>query len=111
MNINSECRTLAMVSLYTLPDPGMLQQSCNTLLVCKYQGDTALKVIDAQLVLSVVVMPPLPLTTTEVLCNMDGKYDNLFYVGDKPGLETMHYAGADEDMAGEPEQNVDDDKN
>jgi len=45
----------------------------------------------------------------EVSCNVDGKYDNLFYVGNKPGLETMHYAGADEDMGGE-EQNVDDDK-
>ena len=45
----------------------------------------------------------------EVSCNVDGKYDNLFYVGDKTGLETMHYAGADEDMGGE-EQNVDDDE-
>ena len=98
-----------MVSLYTMPDPGMLQQSYNTLLVCKYQGDTALKVIDAWSVLSVVAMPPFPLTATEVSCNVDGKYDNLFYVGNKPGLETMHYAGADEDMGGE-EQNVDDDK-
>jgi len=99
-----------MVSLYTVPDPGMLQQSCNTLLVCKYQGDAALKVIDAQSVLSVVAMPPLPLTATEISRNMDGKYDNLHYVGDKPGLETMHYAGADEDMGGEEEQNVDDDE-
>jgi hypothetical protein len=96
-----------MVSLYTMPYPGMLQQSYNTLLVCKYQGDAALKVIDAQSVLSVVAMPPLPLTTTEVSCNVDGKYDNLFYVGNKPGLETMHYAGADKDMGGE-EQNDDD---
>ena len=108
MNIDSECHTLAMVSLYTTPDPGMLQQSYNTLLVCKYQGDAALKVIDARSVLSVVAMPPLPLTATEISCNVDGKYDNLFYVGDKPGLETMHYAGADEDMGGE--QNVDDDE-
>jgi hypothetical protein len=99
-----------MVSLYTVPDPGMLQQSYNTLLVCKYQGDAALKVIDAQSVLSVVAMPPLPLTAAEVLCNTDGKYDNLFYVGDKPGLETMHYAGADEDMGGEQEEDVDDDE-
>ena len=109
MNIDSECHTLAIVLLYTMPDPGMLQQSYNTLVVCKYQGDAALKVIDAQSVLSVVVMPPLPLTATEVSCNVDGKYDNLFYVGNKPGLETMHYAGADEDMEGE-EQNVDDDE-
>lgn len=81
MNINLECRTLAMVLLYTMPDPGMLKQSYNTLLVCKHQDDTALKVIDARSVLSVVAMLPLPLTTTEVSCNVDGKYDNLFYVG------------------------------
>jgi len=55
-------------------------------------------------------MPPLPLTAAEISHNMDGKYDNLHYVGDKPGLETMHYAGADEDMGGEEEQNVDDDE-
>jgi len=34
MNVNLECRTLAMVSLYTEPNPGMLQDSYNTLLVC-----------------------------------------------------------------------------
>ena len=93
-----------------MPYPSLLQQSCNTLLGCRYQGDAALKVIDAQSVLSVVAMPPLPLTAAKILHNMDGKYDNLHYVGDKPGLETMHYAGTDKDMGGEEEQNVDDDE-
>lgn len=103
MEINSKCHTLATVSLYTAPDPGMLQESHNTLLVCRYEGDAALVVVDAKSILSVVAMPPLPLTIAEISSNTDGKFDNLFYVCDKPGLETMHYAGADEDMGGEAE--------
>jgi hypothetical protein len=99
-----------MVSLYTAPDPGMLQDSYNTLLLCRYQGEAALKVIDVQSILSVVAMPPLPLTAAEISCNGDGKFDNLFYVCDKPGLETMHYAGADEDIGDEAAQNDDDDE-
>jgi hypothetical protein len=109
MNINSECRTLTLVLLYSAPDTGMRQESCNRLLVCWYQGDAAFQVVDAKSILSVVAMPPLPLTAAEILCNGNGKFDNLFYVCDKPGLEMMHYAGADEDMGGEPEQNVDND--
>ena len=91
-----------------------MSYTCNGLAVHHSQswhaGNAALKVIGTQSVLSVVAMPPLPLTAAEISCNMDGKYDNLHYVGDKPGLETMHYAGADEDMGGEQEQDVDDDK-
>lgn len=75
--------------------------SSKSLYVCRYSGDEALKVIDAKSILSVVSMPPFPLKPEEAgEENADEKYKNLFYLGEKPGLDIMHYTGQDE-VAGE----------
>jgi hypothetical protein len=72
--------------------------------VCRYHGEQALRVIDVRSIVSVVTMPPFPLKPEEIANNADGKYDNLYFVGHKIGLEVLHDAGAVEEMEGGAEQ-------
>ncbi|EJF56381.1 hypothetical protein DICSQDRAFT_17386, partial [Dichomitus squalens LYAD-421 SS1] len=52
--------TLAMVSVFTPPDPAILRESYGVLKACRYQGETSREVIDAKGIASVVAMVPLP---------------------------------------------------
>ncbi|KAH9074395.1 hypothetical protein EDB83DRAFT_2203920, partial [Lactarius deliciosus] len=51
-------RALALVSLYSLPDPTLLRISLKTLWSCEYLGDGALKFVDVRAIQSVVAMIP-----------------------------------------------------
>ena len=51
-------RPVALISLYSAPDPNLLETSSGTLLVCKYQGDNSLVLVEAQAIKSVVAMVP-----------------------------------------------------
>ncbi|EJF56245.1 hypothetical protein DICSQDRAFT_71883 [Dichomitus squalens LYAD-421 SS1] len=52
--------TLAMLSVYTPPDPAIQHETYGVLKACRYQGDASREVIDAKEITSVVAMIPLP---------------------------------------------------
>ncbi|KAF7322171.1 hypothetical protein MKEN_00741300 [Mycena kentingensis (nom. inval.)] len=51
-------KAFALISVYSAPDVHLLEQSYNTLWVCKYRGDDALKIIEVKSIRSVIVMVP-----------------------------------------------------
>ncbi|KAH9008896.1 hypothetical protein EDB84DRAFT_1280885 [Lactarius hengduanensis] len=71
---------LALVSLYSQPDPSLLRLSMNTLWSCVYLGDRALKFVDVKAIQSVVAMiPHRP--------SIDGRSaEDHFFLVEKPGL-------------------------
>ncbi|KAI9433273.1 hypothetical protein H4582DRAFT_1766398, partial [Lactarius indigo] len=73
-------RALALVSLYSLPDPTLCMTSMKTLWSCKYLGDAALKFVDVKAIQSVVAMiPHSPL--------IDGRpAEERHFLVEKPGL-------------------------
>ena len=97
---------LALVSLYSKPDPTILHHSVNTLWSCKYQGDSesALKFIDVKTIQSVVSMVPHKLA-------IPGQQpEERFFLVEKPGLDVAIIAGiedSEEDFPGD-EGGVDD---
>ncbi|KAM6491217.1 hypothetical protein JOM56_013456, partial [Amanita muscaria] len=57
-HICQEVRALAMVSLYSLPDPTLEKDSSGTLSVCRSLGKSSIMVIDATTIELVVGMIP-----------------------------------------------------
>ncbi|KAI0070682.1 hypothetical protein K474DRAFT_1713123 [Panus rudis PR-1116 ss-1] len=98
----AEVHNVAMVSLFSDYDEALFKESYNTLLVCRYQGDSALQVIDAQQIAAVVAMMPLPLTTEELSQGQEADFACRFYVAEKPGLDVA-YMGGMEDVDNETE--------
>ena len=93
---------LALVSLYSAPDPYLLCLSMNTLCSCSYLGDGALKFINAKTIKSVVAMiPHSP--------SIDGQPpEDWFFLVEKPGLDVALMSGSVEDMLGEDNDATDD---
>jgi hypothetical protein len=58
MCINNQLKTLAVLSLYSVPDQILQERSSDTLLVCKYGGDLSLAVIEVKKIVGVVAMVP-----------------------------------------------------
>lgn len=81
-----------MVSLYSAPNKELLEASHQTLYACEHYRLTILRVVDVKCIIAVVAMPPLPRTAEEVAAH---KYENHFYLGEKPGMDTMHYTEID----------------
>jgi hypothetical protein len=74
---------VALVSLYSAPDPTLLKISSDTLLVCHYHADDSLVLVDAQAIKSVVAMIPF------MEKSKDGhprRHDGRLFVVEKPGL-------------------------
>ena len=100
LHVNDTIKTLALVSVWSPPHLALLQESYHTLWYCTHQGDDAIKVIDTTTIESVVSMIPqkmdLPASPSvdffSALVPHEGSY-----VGEKPGLDMAHMAGADED--------------
>ena len=88
--VNNKERVLALVSIYSPTRPDIFKESHNTLWICTYQGDRALRVVDVKAITSVVAMPPLP-----------GHSDGTVFVVEKPGLDVAHMGGRDEVLADE----------
>jgi len=85
--VGDNIKTLALVSTYSGPQLDLLRQSHNTLWACRYQGVHGLQVIEVTHIHSVVAMVPLP-------------HDNdLFFVGEKLGLEVAMLGGFEEELA------------
>jgi hypothetical protein len=76
-----ETRGYALVSLYSPPNLYLLEYSSGALIVCRYQGERALVLIDAKSILSVVAMVPFQYL-------VDG-LDNYYYMIEKIGLDVV----------------------
>jgi hypothetical protein len=95
---------LALVSLYSRPDPTLLRVSVNTLWSCEYQGDSALKFVEVKCIQAVVAMIP----HTPVIEGQEAR--ERFFLVEKPGLDVAMMAGTEEAMTGDGvgiESNVD----
>ena len=49
---------VTLISLYSAPDPALLEISSGVLLMCQYHGDDSLILVEAQAIKSVVAMVP-----------------------------------------------------
>ena len=79
----NQWRPVALISLYSTPDPVLLEMSSDTLLVCRYCGDDTLVLVEAQAIKSVVAMVPF----MEKPEGGRPRYNNgRFFVVEKPGL-------------------------
>lgn len=87
LKLNGQKETVALVSVYTAPDPQLLEKSSNTLMVCRYLGDAALKIILVKKIASCIAMVPF-----------HDPADDHFFVCKKIGLEMAHMAGVQEEM-------------
>ena len=74
---------VALISLYSVPDPALLGISSNTLLVCQYHGDDSLVLVKAQEIRSVVAMVPF-MEKSEG--GRPRHHNGQFFVIEKPGL-------------------------
>ena len=74
---------VALVSLYSAPDPTLLKMSSNTLLVCQYHGEDSLVLVEANSIKSVVAMVPF-MEKSEG--DRPRRHDDRFFVVEKPGL-------------------------
>ena len=82
--------SVALVSLFSKPDPTLLELSVNTLWSCKYQGDSALVFIDVKSIQAVVAMiPHVPAIDGQVA-------HERFFLVEKPGLDVVVMSGAEE---------------
>ncbi|KAI0704476.1 hypothetical protein C8T65DRAFT_578151 [Cerioporus squamosus] len=83
-----EERTLAMLSDFTPPDRDIAALTHGALLACRYQGQNALRVIDAKEVQSIVGMVPLPARTAEkVHPQFAALFADRFFVVEKLGFD------------------------
>ena len=85
---------VALVSLYSTPDPDLLKISSNTLLVCGYHGDNSLVLVNAQVIKSVVAMVPFMEKSNG---DRPRHHNGRFFVVEKPGL-TLAELGMEEGL-------------
>lgn len=76
-------RPVALVSLYSVPDPILLKISSDTLLVCQYCGDDSLVLVEAQAIKSVIAMVPFMEKSGD---GEPRRQNGRFFVIEKPGL-------------------------
>lgn len=82
---------LALVSVYTEPDPTILRKSHNTLWSCEYKGDSSLRFVDVKTIQSVVAMiPHMP--------GIEGSSSERFFLVEKPGFDVAIMAGVEGDI-------------
>ncbi|KAM6491240.1 hypothetical protein JOM56_013479 [Amanita muscaria] len=102
--VGQQERPLAMISLYSVPDMALKEQSSGTLLVCWPLGRESITVIDATSIELVVGMVPFPSKTSE-------DYADSFYVVEKPSIGTWQGSEGSEDVTtgseGDREQSED----
>ncbi|KAJ8487112.1 hypothetical protein ONZ45_g14448 [Pleurotus djamor] len=80
----SPLRGYALLSLFSLPNDDIRQDSFGVLRACSYQGDQDLHVVPVSSIKSVVSMQPLP--------HVPGDTPDLWFVVDKPGLDDGEFA-------------------
>lgn len=75
----------ALVSIYSPPEPDILEQSSRTLWACTYCGSEDFCVIPISSIITVVSMQPLPQCT--------GDPEGLWFVVEKSGLDDTEISG------------------
>ena len=80
--VGDDLLAFALVSLYSPPNEYLLQKSFGTLAVCEYQGEEALVVVEAKLILSVVAMVPFGFV-------LDG-HSNQYFMIEQTGLDVVN---------------------
>jgi hypothetical protein len=83
---------LALVSIFSKPDPALLKISVNTLWSCEYLGDEALEFINVKTIKSVVSMIP---HTPNIQGSVSGER---FFLVEKPGLDVALVAGMEDSI-------------
>jgi hypothetical protein len=76
-------RPVALISLYSAPDLTLLRKSSDTLVVCRYHGDSSLVLVEAQAIKSTVAMMPF-MEKSEG--DRPRYHDGRFFAAGKPGL-------------------------
>jgi hypothetical protein len=76
---------LALVSIYSTPDPILLEESSGALLVCRYKGIASLEVISVKHIASCIAMVPFK-----------DPDDGRCFVCEKMGLDVAFLAGSQE---------------
>ncbi|TBU31544.1 hypothetical protein BD311DRAFT_737524 [Dichomitus squalens] len=100
--------TLAMISVFTPPDPAIVRDTYGTLLACRYQGDASRKVIDVKRIKALIAMIPLPPRREEAEDPCAAElYSNRFFVVERLGFDSS-MIGREVDPARDNE--VDDDE-
>ena len=74
---------VALMSLYSAPDPALLKFSSDTLLVCRYHADDSLVLVNAQSIKSVIAMVPF---MEKPEGGRPRRHNGRFFVVEKPGL-------------------------
>ncbi|KJA18806.1 hypothetical protein HYPSUDRAFT_144447 [Hypholoma sublateritium FD-334 SS-4] len=77
--------TLAVLSVYSQPDPQLLEASHGAFVSCKYLGDDSIQVIDVSQIHSVVAMVPHKLEGHET-------GDKHYFLVERPGLDVVRLA-------------------
>ena len=72
---------LALILLYSRPDPHLLSESFNTLWACQRGADEDFRVIPVSAIISVVSIRPMPYTPED--------QEKLYFVIEKSGLEDI----------------------
>ncbi len=75
----------ALISVYGSPCPQILEETCNCVRACSYQGDSNLRIIMISLIASVISMQPLP--------SCDDTEKNLWFVVEKSGIDDTEITG------------------
>jgi hypothetical protein len=89
-----QTRAFAVVSTFSDPDNELLQNSYQTLYVCKYQGDQVLQVIEVDSICSVVAMVPFdPEPEQDTISHIGQRY----FMVEKSGPDTDHTRGDQEE--------------
>ena len=81
MAFKDEVRAFVLVFLYSPANGHLFRRSHHTLVVCRYQGEAALAVIEIKLIVSVVAMVPFPFSA-------DRHGDNYFMI-EQVGLDVV----------------------
>jgi hypothetical protein len=94
-NMKDVKMALALVSLYSKPDPTILRHSMNMLWSCKHQGDSALKFIEVKTIQAIVAMIP------HKPAIIGQQTEKRFFLVEKPGLDVAIIAGIEEEFPGD----------
>jgi len=85
---------LALISLFSKPDPTLLCLSADMLWSCEYHSNLALEFIDIKCIQAIVVMVPhAPAIEGQ-------ETQDQWFLVEKPGLDVAVMAGAEEDPIG-----------
>jgi hypothetical protein len=91
---------VALVSLYSTPHRELLHLSSNTLYSCEHHGDNALRFIDVKTIQAVVAMVP----HTPAVGHQEPSAR--FFLVEKPGFDVAVMVGFEDELEGEPEDEV-----